>query len=325
LLGSGKLACIGIAIAAGTGFVIAFLPTTWILPLAAGLLLLSGLRFPVKPMHLQRLAAYDRHFASENMEALHNQLDTYLHCRRKRRRFFSILMVVARLFHHCKVEGIENLPSNPERLIFLCNHGYLSGAVITRLYLPVPFRSWSLSDLMEPEDVEEHILRYIVEPASWLKSRFHTPAVKLLKRISLWLFDSIDSIPVYRNRLRKILQTFQLTSQALQSGDNIMIFPENPDHESLSEPGYRSDKILPFFSGFVTAVHLYHEQTGQEVTYVPCYADSHQLIIGTPFRSRKDLPFAEEKERVIALAEETIHTLAEIHGGPSRTPTSAQA
>jgi hypothetical protein len=178
---------------------------------------------------------------------------------------------------------------------------------------------------MEKQDVEEHIRRFIVEPTPWLKPCFHTPAVKLLKLISLWLFDSIDSIPVYRFRLRKIMQTFQLTSQALQSGDNVLIFPENPDHESLSKPGYRSDRILPFFSGFVTAMHMYHEQTGLDVSYVPCYADSHQLIIGTPFKSRKDLPFAQEKERVVTLAEEAIHALSESHSGPSRSPMSAQA
>jgi len=56
-------------------------------------------------------------------------------------------------------------------------------------------------------------------------------------------------------------------------------------------------------------MHLYHEQTGRKVTYVPCYADSHQLIIGTPFECRKDLPFSEEKERVVALAEEAIYHL----------------
>jgi hypothetical protein len=140
LLGSGKLACIGIAIAAGTGFIIAFLPTTWVLPLTAGLLLLSGLRFPVKPLHLHRLAAYDRRLKGENMEALHAQLDTYLHCRRKRRRLFSILMIVVRLFHHCKVEGIENLPPKPERLIFLCNHFFKlsSGYPDTWHYLVIP-------------------------------------------------------------------------------------------------------------------------------------------------------------------------------------------
>ena len=325
LLGSGQIAFAGIAIAAVTGLATAFLSAAWVLPAAAGLLLLSGLRFPIKPLHLNRLFVYDRRPADDSMEALHAQLDAYLRCRRKRRRLISILIAGVRLFHHCKVEGVENLPPQPERLIFLCNHCFVAGAVITRLYLPVPFRSWSISDLMDKEDVEEHIRRFIVEPISWLSPRLHTLAVKLLKRVSLWLFDSIDSIPVYRFRLRKIMQTFQLTNQALQAGDNVLIFPENPDHESLSKPGYRSDHILPFFSGFVAAVHLYHEQTGQEVTYVPCYADSHQLVIGKPFKSRKDLPFSEEKERVVTLAEEAIRALSESHGGPSRTPMSVQA
>jgi 1-acyl-sn-glycerol-3-phosphate acyltransferase len=325
LLGSGQIACAGIAVTAGTGLAAAFLSTAWVLPSASWLLLLSGLRFPVKPLHLMRLTILDRCHADGGTEALRTQLNAYLRCRRKRRRLVGALIACVRLFHRCKVEGAKNLPLAPERLVFLCNHCFVAGAFITRLYLPVPFRSWSVSDLMEPEDVEEHIRRFIVEPASWLKPRFHTLAVKLLKHVSLWLFDSIDSIPVYRFRLRKIMQTFRLTSQALQAGDNVLIFPENPDHESLSKPGYRSDRILPFFTGFVTAVHMYQEQTGKEVTYVPCYADSHQLIIGTPFISRMDLPFSEEKERVVALAEEAILALSESHGGPSREPMSVQA
>lgn len=325
LLGGGKPACIGAAAAAIAGFALALLPWEWMLPSSAGFLLLSGLRFPLRPLHLTRLLAYDRRPPDDSMEALHAQLSEYLHCRRKRRRLIYVLKAGVRLFYRCRVEGAQNLPHKPESLVFLCNHGIVAGAVITRLYLPVPFRSWSVSDLMEPEDAEEHIRRFIVEPAAWIKPRFRSPAVKLLKRVSLWLFDSIDSIPVYRFRLRKITQTFRLTSQALKAGDNVMIFPENPDHESLPKPGYCSDHILPFFSGFVTAIHLYQEQTGREVTYVPCYAGGHQLIIGTPFQSRKDLPFTEEKERVVALAEAAIHALSESHGGPSRTPTSAQA
>lgn len=325
LLGSWQIACAGIAVTAGTGLAASFLSAAWVLPSASGLLILSGLRFPVKPLHLTRLLVLDRRCTETGTEALRAQLDTYLRCRRKRRRLLGLLIACVRLFHRCKVEGAENLPPQKEHLVFLCNHCFVAGAFITRLYLPVPFRSWSVSDLMEPADAEEHIRRFIVEPASWIRPRCHTLAVKLLKRVSLWLFDSIDSIPVYRFRLRKIMQTFQLTCQALAAGDNVLIFPENPDHESLSKPGYRSDRILPFFTGFVTAVHMYQEQTGQEVTYVPCYADSHQLIIGIPFNSRKDLPFPEEKERVAALAEEAILALSASHGGPSRAPKTIQA
>ena len=109
---------------------------------------------------------------------------------------------------------------------------------------------------------------------------------------------SLDSIPVYHDNPRGLMQTFRETVTAMQAGDNILIFPENAD--TSADHKYAREGVGEFFTGFTMIGQLYYNKTGKCPLFVPLYADKHKRTItfGTPTRYNPDVPANEEKERL---------------------------
>ncbi len=284
------------------------IPAFFLICLALILAIVSALRFPLKKMHLDRLVAYQR----KPLPALERQLAPYVFLKRKRRHLIWIIRFFVRLFHPGKIMGEEYLPPAGEQgVVYLCNHGYAAATIFSRAWLNEPFRSWSISDLMDPRDAREHIMRYQVGPMAWIPPFAKEFATRVFMKVFLWLFDSIDSIPVYRHRLRELIKTFRDTADALECGDIVMIYPENPDDPSLETPGYVSDRIIPFFSGFTMIGSMYHQQTGCPVTYIPMYCSTQKrrICVGQPIVFDPESDGPQEKERIVSTAYSTMAAL----------------
>ena len=278
-----------------------FIPVAVLIPLALLLAILSALRFPLADRHLTRLSAYCQ---SPNA-TLKKQLTPFITLKRERHHLIFVIRFFVRLFYPGKLVGAENLPPpDTKGVIYLCNHGYAAATIFSRAWLNTPFRSWSISDLMDPRDAYEHVMRYNVSQWKFIPSFAKDFTCKIVVRIFAWLFESIDSIPVYRHRLRELMKTFKATADAMECGDIVMIYPENPDDPSLPEPGYVADCIMPFFSGFTMIGSLFYNQTGRAVTYVPMYCSTgkRRLCVGEPIVFNPNNEDAAEKERIISLA-----------------------
>ena len=113
-----------------------------------------------------------------------------------------------------------------------------------------------------------------------------------------WIMRSVDSIPVYHDNPRKLMQTFRETINAMEAGDNILLFPENAD--TSEDHRYQKEGVSEFFTGFTMIGQMYYNKTGKCPQFVPLYADKHKRTItfGLPTRYNPEAAPAEEKERL---------------------------
>ena len=109
---------------------------------------------------------------------------------------------------------------------------------------------------------------------------------------------SVDCIPVYHDNPRKLMQTFRETIAAMETGDNILLFPENAD--TSSDHRYVREGVSEFFTGFTMIGQMYSSKTGKCPLFIPLYADKRKRTItfGVPTRYNADVPPNEEKERL---------------------------
>ena len=116
-----------------------------------------------------------------------------------------------------------------------------------------------------------------------------------------WIMRSLESIPVYRDQPRALIQTFRDTVTAMEAGDNILLFPENPNDPNQAQRGYLRDSVGEFYTGFTMLAQLYHQKTGKIVQFIPIYADKKKrtLSFGPAIYYNPDNHPAEEKQRIV--------------------------
>lgn len=277
---------------------------------------ISVLQFPISEKYrhkLKRILQIKE--AGEENRQLDKQVQTIVVEKHKRPFGIRVLITLIRPFYRHKVIGKENVPKDADgELIFICNHGSIYGPVVTNLYLPFYIRPWSISDLMD--DVDEaaaYIYRYDFEHIKWLPTGFKKFFVRrIVAPLSLWLFKSIEAIPVYRNKLRELMKTFRLSLNAMLAEDNLLIFPENPDAQSLEIPGYLTHGVGDFYTGFTMLAPMLHNKTGKNAKFVPIYASKEKrtITIGKPVEYNPDAQPTEEKLRIVQQLQDCMNQMA---------------
>ncbi|MEL7609705.1 MAG: hypothetical protein AAGU74_09385 [Bacillota bacterium] len=191
---------------------------------------------------------------------------------------YRLLRIFLRPFMPCKVIGRELVDVSRGPVIFVCNHLEVYGPMITNLYMPFYFRPWIISQMLDPNDVEEHlrpgvnrVFRFLSEKARARLCRRFAPLMK-------HIMDATDPIPVYRQSGRGIIKTMRLSVDAMESEDNILLFPENSTAEG--EPGvYRESGASAFYTGFCTLAEMYYKRTGKATVFYPVYANKKRRTL----------------------------------------------
>ena len=239
----------------------------------------------------------------ENNQSLQRQLEDLVIKVHRRRYGIKLVILILRPFFYSKVVGAEKVKLDPDiSCVFTCNHGELWGPAVSNLFLPFSFRPWVLDEISEPEKSADYLYVNTVSRQKWLPEMFKRPVAKMTAAFLAWVCRSIDGISVYRDKPLALVKTFKLTAEAMQAGDNILIFPENPNDDSLEKPGYLQDGIGEFFTGFALAAQMYYQRTGKRAQFYPIYADkkSHTLNIGEPVRYDPVPHHAVEHRRIAA-------------------------
>lgn len=252
--------------------------------------ILSAIRFPLSSRMMEKLSRILR-IEAEGKEntALRHQLTDTVYTSKFRPIVIRLLKAILRPFYRTKLMHSNRLIQDPENpIVLLCNHGELYGPIVAALHVPIPIRSWSISEMvLDKNEVAEYIYRFTLKRQKWLPNFLKMPLARFIGPISVWVMMQLENIPVYRNKPAKLRITFRETVEAMQAGDNVMIFPENPDAD-VNNKGYVRDGVGEFFTGFSVIAPLYYNKTGKRCRFVPMYADKIMGMINFGHEVRYD-------------------------------------
>ena len=114
--------------------------------------------------------------------------------------------------------------------------------------------------------------------------------------------NQLECVPVYRDKPGQLMKTFRASVEAMQAGDNLLIFPENPNAVE-QDHGYEREGVGVLFSGFAMLGQIYHSRTGKQCRFVPMYCDKHtRTITFAPEIVYNDEADPEEERRRVASA-----------------------
>ncbi len=288
-----------------------------VLPVLTALVL--ALRFPITARHLQKLDRYLNLVRNgEQNEALRRQLENVIVRKSLRRYGIRILILILRPLYRHRIKGRENVaPAGETPCVFVCNHGEIYGPVVTTLFMPFPFRPWVTSEMTDREVISEYIYRNTFSKVSWLPdgaAKFF--CVRIAGPALAWIMRSVEPIPVYHGNPRQLMETFRATIDAMETGDNILVFPENST--TSADGKFLKDGVGEFFSGFAVIGQLYYKRTGKRCRFVPVYADKYRKVLsigGELYYDGEKSP-SDEKERLCTvLREEMLRMHDEIRAG----------
>ncbi len=265
--------------------------------------IIATLRFPLNNRHFQKLA----HWLTLDGEgvdnpALKKQLDSVVVKRHKNRFGVRIIITLLRPLYYHKVYGRENLSGYEDgTMILICNHGEIYGPVVANLYVPISFRPWVISNMMEREAIVEHMYQGTMVRQRWLPESWKRPLIRLITPIMVWVFDSLEAIPVYRGQPRELMKTFRETVNAMQAGDNILVFPENGEEHAPGQTGYVREGVGQLYTGFAMIAPMYYAKTHKQAVFVPIYASRKRrtLTIGHGVVYNPEANATEEKLRIV--------------------------
>ena len=219
-------------------------------------------------------------------------------------------------FFHCRVNLPAELRDSEEPVVFIGNHYNVFGPVSFILSMPVVARAWINVELVQEDTAGEalhsgmaKLLPFLGEkPRNWLCARIAHMGCGTLARLGV--------IPVDRNRPSTLISTMRQSLQALQEGQNLVIFPE------VGLPEYSLTSVTPFFSGFAMLGQLYHRKTGKALRFCPCYIDEQhrRICIGEPVAWDPEKEPKEETERVSEELNRRIRETADLNRGVRKEP-----
>ncbi len=229
----------------------------------------------------------------------------------KNRRHHPVLWTVKlilKLFYHRHAVIGSQLVEPALPAVFICNHLNSYAPIILSLYFPFPFSPW----------VHSYIMDRSACPA-FLEKDFAVKSLKLRPPLSRWtaaaltplvihLMHSLDAIPVYKNSM-KIRDTFNRSIDVLCRGDNIIIFPEDPNQKF-------TEFLNEFQTGFVHLAWQYHKTTGQQLRFYPVYVSqkTRTITIGRTIEYMPESGFHKERAHIAAYLRDTINDIAKIAG-----------
>ncbi len=165
--------------------------------------------------------------------------------------------------------------SNEARL-YIANHSAANGPFTYELYFPHKFVPWGAHEMCGSYSERWHYLYDV-----FYRQKLHFSKLKSFliatpfAVISKMLYNGAELIPTYRDLRMK--DTLKDSIDALNSGINLLIFPEN------SSDGYH-EILKEYHPGFVMLAKLYYKRTGKDLPICTVYYSGrrNRMVIDKP-------------------------------------------
>jgi len=171
-----------------------------------------------------------------------------------------------------RIVGSENLTAlKDEPVVLVCNHGFIYGPIAALFNMPIVFRPWVDSVMLNRRQCRSLIsdkFRYLLFCFGSLRNR----VVDWITAIVMQFLGSFNPIPVYKGS-ENIMLTLNQSVDSLLEGKNLLIFPEHPrtDYPSILKEWFMAKHLRTFYCGFARIGEMYYERTGNRLAFVPVY------------------------------------------------------
>lgn len=192
------------------------------------------------------------------------------------------------------VFGLENI-SGPEPSILISNHEGFYGPVSIMLFANRDLVPWVVYENLDIRLCRAYLRMDFIEPSLHLHPPWSRILATLISPICVGIMHYVDAIPVYHSS-KRIVETMDQSIEALGSGRNLLIFPENPRDTSGAS-------VRGFLTGFVQLGKMYYERTGQSVSFIPVLVrkEKKEIHIGEKILFNPQTPYHEERTRILTL------------------------
>lgn len=272
--------------------------------------LVSAFRFPISRRYIEKIRKLMK-LQEEGQEnkPLQEQVARIVSEPYRQPWLSRFLIFLCRLHFRCRLVDEDRIETDDENpLVFLCNHGEFYGPMACKIYIPVPIRAWAVSSMMHNQKA---VTQYIYENTTSRQEGMPEIEKRILARMAAWLsvnvMGQLECIPVYRDSPMKLRETFRISMDAMEAGDNLLIFPENPENK------YPSEGIGELSPGFVMLADIYWKKKKKRLRMLPMYADKKRKKIkfGHVIEFNPENNLKDETDRIVQETTEQIRTMAE--------------
>ena len=197
-----------------------------------------------------------------------------------------------------KMKTIWEVPYDGTPSVFCPNHEGMMGPIdmVCHFDLHRQSRAWFNADVSEVKKMPAYVRQdYWWEPGCKMEPLYNATIPYLAALVLPPIMKTVPGIKVYHDM--QVLKTFRQSIEALRRGENLVIFPQQPD-------GYKSHHMW-INKGFLQVAPMAWRTLKMPLNFYPVYIDSQNHVIHV----RKPIRF--DPERTLAQQEaEMLDTLA---------------
>ena len=220
----------------------------------------------------------------------------------------KIVIGILRPFNRHKMVNLDHIKQDSENpIVFLGNHAEIYGPIASALCFPVPVRVWVISHMMgRSRDVRAYLYENTFSKKTFLPVFVRRLLARLMGWLSVNIMCGLNSIPVYRDSPMKLRMTLRKSVEALENGDNLMIFPEHPDGK------YVKGSVSELSPGFLMLAEAWWKRSGRKLRIMPVYANrtKRTFTFGDEITYEPENGYASEQERILREARDQLLALA---------------
>lgn len=191
----------------------------------------------------------------------------------------------------CKIVGKQNVDTTEDK-VFVANHYEIFGPIAMFLKFPFKFRPWVIDKMMDPKLVEEQMSLSVYNNFPKYPMWFKRFVIRAIRNLMVWTMNHAKAISVSRENPRENLKTLKESSQTLEKGTSILIFPEDR---------YVVEGVGKFQTGFENLAKYHYQKTGRILSFYPVFVSQSNktIYIEKPIKFNPENSPKEEKERII--------------------------
>ena len=218
-------------------------------------------------------------------------------------------IAILRPFNRHKMVDLDHVKLDPDNpVVFLGNHAEIYGPIASALCFPVQVRFWVISKMMfKKKDVRAYLYENTFSKKTYLPVFVRKLLAWYLGWLSVNVMNALRAIAVYRDSPMKLRQTLRESVEALEQGENLMIFPEHPEGK------YVKGGISELSPGFVMLAEAWWKKSGKKMRMMPVFANREKrtFTFGEEIVYEPENGYAAEQERILEAAYQQLTALSE--------------